>query len=441
FLSTIALGLLGKYTDIAPIKGVIEGMLPALCSTFFPICSMVSMAQIYNANLADQPGGYKYFHSIENSSGHFRKAIIFGNMISPILTVPTAAVLMLLYPAEQIFILVCFTFFAMGIMNFFGHVRSIIARIVPLALLGGGIGAFWAAQENIADISFNFAMTIFCGITLAVYIGGFIYSAARASSAWNRDFKASEREAKRQSAEAPAIAPKKPIRQKKYGAASFLANSLLKFPKWVSALLILIALAMTVLPFIAHEPIGEDDYMSPKIFIFFPSIVSAIPILTALSSDLSGNKFARSMPISRVLYTRSLPAAVSAVTAGLSTLVMLAYFVFLAAIDAELSQFSDTLIIGSAACAGMLLAAPTLMKIPAGGLLMIYAAGLPIGALMLLTDSEKKITGFGVPLYLSVIIYVLAVAGGTAWAFYISSRDYRRNDVLLYPSQTAGKGR
>lgn len=438
FAVTIAAGITGKYTSVVWLKGITEGLMPMLCTLLFPVCSLVSMAQIYNANMPDQPNGYKYFHSLKNSAGHFKQAIVFGNLISLMLIIPTGAALMLLFPTAKILLLMFFTIFSLGFMNFFGHMKSIIARLMPLAALGGSIGAFWAASEDM-DTELPYLPLVIIGITaVLVYAGGIIYSVARAKSAWNKELTAKEKKEMTASEAAEDNAAKKISKAKRHGAASFLVNSVMHFPKTVVALIIF-ALITALLPFLVHEPIGEDDYLMPKVFIFFPAVFLLEMILILFSRNIAGNKMVRSMPIAKKLYTRSLPGAIPLITFGVSGLAMGAYFIFLGVINAEVSQFSDTLVTGSIICASTLFFAPFVADLVVGGLIMIYAAGLPFIAVMLLMDKTAKTHGYGVPLYLAVTLFALTAVLGTLWCFYICSHKYRKKDLVIYPQQALGK--
>ncbi len=425
FAAAVSLGLLKNVNvnGLAPVRDFIAGWVPGFCGIIFPVTATVYMSQIYNANMRDQPGGYKYFHAIPNSDSHFQRAIIFGNLLSLILISPAYAALVILFPSDMMLVLAAFALLTVGVMNFFGHVRSIYGRIIPLMVMSGGIGTFWAIGQDLNEISFP--VYIFLGIAAVVYIASFIFTAAMAKSAWNREDKEKNKEKTPEKTE--KISPQKA----KYGGAQFIINGLLRVPKAALIIVIVMVLIFGILPFICHVEIGDEEYLLPKAFIFFPSALFIEFCAIFTSRDIGGNKLIRSSPIAKRLYTRSLPAAISIFTVGFSTLMIGIYFVFLAAIGAEISQFSDTLIIGAIVVGSLLFFAPTLMETPAGGVFMVYVATLPLVAVILLVGKERKLNGFGVPLYLSALLYLFAAVLGTVWGFYICKRNFRKNDVKI----------
>ncbi|MCM1054148.1 MAG: hypothetical protein NC394_01390 [Bacteroides sp.] len=440
FVITVLSGLCGSLVPDGTLKNLANTLLPVFCVCLFPICSLTSMAQIYNANLADQPWGYKYFHSLKNSAKHFKRAIIFGNLLSLAVSAPVAAALMLLFPADRIILMVAFSFFALGIMNFFGHLRSATARAVPLAVLGGCLGGFYFGAEMYFS---RLAVTIASAIAAAVYIGGFVFTAAGAETAWNRDGGKKEKMSEKKEKNAPADSETRSVKKRKkpsaHSSAALLMSSVSRSSKAAVIAVTVLSAVMTVLPFLVHEATGGGDYMFPKLFIFTPGVFLAEFAVIIFYRDWDGNKFARSIPAAKTLYCRSLPAAISLLTAGTSTLLTGCYFVFLGLIHAELTHYSDTLIIGAVIIGGVLLAVPITVSSPVGGVFTVYAAALPIIALIWLTGEEARHFGFGVPLYISVVIFILTAALGTAWAFYICRRRYMKRDVRLYP--TVGVGR
>ncbi|MDE7280884.1 MAG: hypothetical protein K2N36_03985, partial [Ruminiclostridium sp.] len=53
----------------------------------------------------------------------------------------------------------------------------------------------------------------------------------------------------------------------------------------------------------------------------------------------------------------------------------------------------------------------------------------PVTALILLADDSVKELGFGIPLYLSVIIFLLTAVLGTLWTFYYNAHRYKKVDA------------
>lgn len=213
---------------------------------------------------------------------------------------------------------------------------------------------------------------------------------------------------------------------------TYIFKSWLRFPKGLIAGTAVIAAAFMVLPFVMHEPLGEDDYMFPKIFLFMSGIFMTNMGILCGCRDLGANKLTPSMPIAKSMYTRSAPMFIVILGVGTPLVLLCAYFIFLGIIGAETVQFSDTLLMGAVVCGPLLIFMPLLARVPGGGLFGMYPSVLPVVLLMLFCGNEKKINGFGVPLPISAGIFAAVLVLGTVWAFWISAVKYKKSDVKVY---------
>lgn len=216
----------------------------------------------------------------------------------------------------------------------------------------------------------------------------------------------------------------------------FMLNSWKRMPKGLTIFVGVLTLAAEVLPFVFHEPLGEEDYMFPKIFLFFGMVIFVCMFAIASGGEMSMNKFVRSMPMAKELYTRSAPMFI-VMSVGVQTVIMGAYFVFLGIKGAEATQFSDTLILGAVVCGSMMLFMPVIFPVPMGGLIGLYATLVPIIMLALFADKSVKLNGFGAPLPLAVGIFVGVLILGTVWAFKISEAGFRKRRAVVYNSLNA----
>lgn len=211
-------------------------------------------------------------------------------------------------------------------------------------------------------------------------------------------------------------------------------------PKALTIFVGLMSLAAEVLPFVFHEPLGKEDYMFPKVFLFFGMVVFVCMFSIASGGEMSMNKFVRSTPIAKELYTRSVPLFIAG-AAVVQTVIMGGYFVFLGIKGAELTHFSDTLIMGAIVCGSMMLFMPVTFTITMGGLLGLYATIIPIAVTMLALEKGIKLNGFGAPLPLAIVIYAGTLVLGTVWAFAICKSRFRKSKVVIYNSLAAAGGK
>lgn len=211
----------------------------------------------------------------------------------------------------------------------------------------------------------------------------------------------------------------------------FMLNSWKRMSKALIIIAVLFIAAVEILPFVFHEPLGTDDYFFPKVFLFSGAVFVMCFFGVAVSGELTANKLVRSMPIAKELYTRSVPMFIVLCEAA-QAVVMLGYFVFLGAKGAELTQFSDTLIIGAIVSGSALLVMPAAYTVPMGALLGLYLNIAPIAVFIMLLKKETKLNGLNAPLPLAVGAYAAALVLGSVWAFWISGVRFRRNNVKVY---------
>ncbi len=445
FGAVLLTGIISLNLSDESVKDYIEKIMA--CVVISPVASLIPIANMYDANIKGHSFGYNYFHSLKNSAQHFKNAIIFGNIMSLCIFLLYGAMMFVFFSLENALIFLSIMFLSSGVMNLFGFKQSIFARIFPLAFLGGLVGAHCVIKvdEDIKIEDFLYVLTIIGIISVTVYIVGFFYAAVRAKSVWlNGEGREKHREKTENTensgnrAEDTNKRLKKAMsKSQKQSGMSFLMKSVLRVPKVVLAFIILFALAAAVLPYIGHENIGSSDYLFPKIFVFLPSTFLMEVWLIFILRDLIGNKFVRSMPIAKKVYTRFMPASIVILFLGTSLVLLGSYFVFLGIINADISQYSDTLVIASIFIGSAMFFAPILMQTAAGGLFMIYEAAFPFTVIMLLISNDKKIFGFGVPLYLSAIIFLLVAILGTVWSFYYCSYRYKKADGKFYLEQNS----
>ncbi len=210
----------------------------------------------------------------------------------------------------------------------------------------------------------------------------------------------------------------------------FLFDSWKKMPFlfWFS---ITVSLASAVMPFIFRNEPSAEEYMFPKMFIFFPTFFMTEMGLICGCRDIAANKLVRSFPIAKELYTKSVPIFIMLVTLGFSAVTVTAYFIFLGIIGADASQFADTLLIGTFIIAPELIVSILFSNIPAGGVACVYVAAPPVVLISTIGGDTVMRTGFGVPLPAAVLISAAAVAASAVLMFIIARRRYLKSNVKI----------
>ena len=194
---------------------------------------------------------------------------------------------------------------------------------------------------------------------------------------------------------------------------------------------IVFSLGAAVLPFIFHNAPNAEEYMFPKIFIYFPSLFLTEIGLICGCRDIAANKLVRSFPIAKELYTKSVPLFSAILTVGVSVVCVGAYFIFLGITGAEAEQFADTLIIGAVILAPQLIMSSFLAIIPGGGALGVYVAFLPVILISVIGENTVMRRGFGVSVPAAALIFAVSVAVSAAVMFFLAGWNYRRSNVRI----------
>lgn len=182
----IAAGIVNKAASVERLNSVINGVAPLLCAGFFPLGFIILLAVIYNINIPEQPCGYKYFHSLENSALHFQNAILFHNTVSAAAILCFFAVMTFFFVPNAMLIMAWFVFLALGMMNFLGHTRSVWCVLVPHCLVGMSVG-FYASAHDEGVFGSEMFMTVLGSVSTAVYIAGTVFAIARARAVWEKE--------------------------------------------------------------------------------------------------------------------------------------------------------------------------------------------------------------------------------------------------------------
>lgn len=158
--------------------------MATLCAICVPAFCVGMLMGVYNCNFTVNGG--RYFRSLPNSAKIFRGAILFGNIISLCSVTVTFGLLTLEVGIVQGIVLLITAFLGLGIMNFFGHSKSVISRFAVLAVIGmcAGFSTGYLEEDVYPDIGI---LSIIAAAFLVVYIISLTISLGRAAAAWNKE--------------------------------------------------------------------------------------------------------------------------------------------------------------------------------------------------------------------------------------------------------------
>lgn len=175
-------------TDSETIRGFCEGFIPMFC-TLIPIIGYIPCNTTFNLNRAVNPG-YKYFHSLPDSAGRFRRALTASSVISLALVLIWAGALWLWSPTISMFI-VFMGLSLKGTQNIFGHAKSGLGMFLPMLVVISAMGFLMGFTSTDADsLIYMKPEGIFYAAPAAgaaIFVVGTVYSAAVAEKKWRRE--------------------------------------------------------------------------------------------------------------------------------------------------------------------------------------------------------------------------------------------------------------
>ncbi len=196
-----------------------------------------------------------------------------------------------------------------------------------------------------------------------------------------------------------------------------------------------VAIAMTVLVIVQHEPVGEDsDYLMCKAAMHLGFCFFTLFAMMFATSEINGNRLMRSCPISKELRLKSVPIYSSIMGIGTTVLVNLIYSVFIIATNQPSVNISDMIIVSLPFLFCYTALGTVYMNMNYGSVFMIYLY-IPIGCVGFLIPKETWQYGFGVDLLPAVLIFAAVAAVSVAASFMIARLFYNKSDFKPLPEQ------
>ncbi len=178
------------------IAGFLSSFIPGM-TVVFPLMGVFLLNAMYSYNMPTNPG-YKYLHSIADSSKHFKNTIIVSNIAAAILGFVSLLLVWLIGIAFSEIIIsplgtLAISFGGIGLVNFTGYLKNQWARLIsilPMCGIAGFVVGFTAAAEEdgeeIPAISDN-VMLIVVAVCIVLAIAGFIFSMKKCEKKWRED--------------------------------------------------------------------------------------------------------------------------------------------------------------------------------------------------------------------------------------------------------------
>lgn len=189
----------------------------------------------------------------------------------------------------------------------------------------------------------------------------------------------------------------------------------------------LIGVALLVLVMVFHEPMQAEDYLLCKLMAHIGTMFVSVFSCVFLSAEMCGTRLIRSSPISKELRRFSIPVYNIILGTGVTVLVNIIYAVFILVTGQDIQHISDMLIISAPVCAIFTLLGTVSMQITWGMIVMIYAY-IPAALLLGFVPHTVWENGFGIELWVSLLIYIGTAVVTSVLAFVISRIFYKKYD-------------
>ena len=184
FAITAALGIIVKAVDSDVANGFVKNFLPVFMVIIAPSLCAGTIINVYSANWKNMTTGYKFYHSLPDAAGRFRKAIITANIVAAAVILCYSLLFIVLFTFKLAIFSIALSLLIIGIINFLGHLRSVWGMLVPLMMLGFFAGLFSGINYNdIPDTAVVIAVTAI----VVLFIGSTAFAAAVAGSAWEKE--------------------------------------------------------------------------------------------------------------------------------------------------------------------------------------------------------------------------------------------------------------
>lgn len=182
-------GILANVLNSEFFRGFVTGLVPFVCGVAAMTVGFGLICGVSNGLIAANPG-YRYFRSLSDSAGHYRRALLFANLLTIVPTVLYAAVGGVLFRHYIIVVMTDAAVLMMGFLNFTCHMKSPLIRIGGFCVIGFAYGFYGGIsdknEDGIAVLPTNVTVIV-CAVTAVFYIASVIVAVMRAEELWSKE--------------------------------------------------------------------------------------------------------------------------------------------------------------------------------------------------------------------------------------------------------------
>lgn len=182
-------GLLMFLINNEGFQDFMTGFIPLTCGALAMGLGFGLVGSVFNGNLPANPG-YRFFHSVAGGAEHFKRAIVFSNIMSLFPIALYGAVGGLVFRHYIVVVMTVTGFFMIAISNLTSHMKSPWVRIGAFMVIGFAYG-FYAGvtgdeEEGVAELPLNVTIIV-CALVAVFYIISLIVVSTTAEKRWSKE--------------------------------------------------------------------------------------------------------------------------------------------------------------------------------------------------------------------------------------------------------------
>lgn len=179
-------GTVNRFVTIESVNDFIDGFCSAFGGVMIVFLSVIVMSGAFSAVLRINPG-YKYFHSLADGAGHFKRVLVCSNLAGLFFIVLYAAVGAIFFWNFVVAYMIGAALFSMGWSNLTGGSNRVWVRFISFMVLGFVFGFI---PGLLGEDSFELppiASLIVISVSMLFYAACLIFTLIRINNIWNME--------------------------------------------------------------------------------------------------------------------------------------------------------------------------------------------------------------------------------------------------------------
>ncbi len=176
-------GLFGNFVTSKSARDFIDGFCTAFGGVIIVFLGVLVMSGAFSSVLRINPG-YKYFHSLADGAGHFKRALICANLAALSFAALYAVVGAVFFWNFIVAYMISAALFSMGVCNLIGGTKHNWLKLVSLVALGFFFGSFMGVLGDNALVMPPIASVLIISVSLLFYVGCLIFTLIRIKKIW-----------------------------------------------------------------------------------------------------------------------------------------------------------------------------------------------------------------------------------------------------------------